>query len=314
MKLNLGVNLGFAINKYFEPEVWPKVVREMGVDRVQFVADCLNPLMPKEWVDKQIDKTLIAMKENDVMVTSVFTSAFTRINHLMHPDAEARKIYVQFFKRFFEMGARLGAKSGGSHFGIMTFTDYENIDRRNFLIDEGVKNWQEVSCYAEDCGFNFITFEPMSVEREMANTVDDSLYLMNRVNENAKVPMRLIIDIGHAPHPDERDPYSWLEKAGKYSPIVHLQQAQLGKSMHWPFTKQYNELGIIEGDKVIESMKKGGATECELILELSHREHRDTEPLIIPDHRESIDYWKPYVEKENAKNQENESIKSSRNQ
>jgi sugar phosphate isomerase/epimerase len=253
MKLSLGINLGFAINKYFEPEVWPKIVREMGVDKVQFVADCLNPLLPKEWVDRQIDKTLIAMKENDVKVTSVFTSAFTRINHLMHPDAEAREFYVLFFKRLFEMGARLGAKSGGSHFGILTFTDYQNIDRRNFLIDEGVKNWQKVSQHAADCGFEFIFFEPMSVEREMANTVEDSLYLMDRVNENSKVPMRLVIDVGHAPHPDQRDPYPWLEKAGKYSPIVHLQQAQLGKSMHWPFTKQYNELGIIDGEKVIES-------------------------------------------------------------
>lgn len=302
MKLSLGVNLGFAINKYFEPEVWPKVVREMGVDRVQFVADCLNPLLPKEWVDKQIEKTLIYMKEYDVKVTSVFTSAFTRINHLMHPDSEARELYVLFFKRLFEIGERLGAKSGGSHFGILTFNDYENIDRRNFLIEEGIGNWQRVSKYAADCGFDFIFFEPMSVEREMANTVEDSLYLMNRVNENSVIPMRLVIDIGHAPHPDQRDPYPWLEKAGKYSPIVHLQQTQFGKSLHWPFTKQYNDQGIITGDKVIECLKKGGATECELILELSHREHRDIEPLIIPDHRESIEYWRPFIEKENAKN------------
>jgi len=90
MKLSLGVSLGFAINKYFEPDVWPRVVREMGVDRVQFVADCLNPLLPEDWVNRQIDITLTYMKEYDVKVTSVFTSAFTRINHLMHPDAEAR--------------------------------------------------------------------------------------------------------------------------------------------------------------------------------------------------------------------------------
>ena len=301
MKLSLSVNLGFAINKYFEPEVWTKTVRDMGADRVQFVADVLNPFMPKEWVDKQLDKTLLYMKEYDVKVTSLFTSAFTRINHLMHPDADARKIYVDFFKRFFDMGAKLGAKSGGSHFGIMTFTDYANESRRNFLIDEGVKNWQILSKYAKEIGFDFITFEPMSVEREMGNTVEDSLYLMNRVNEDYGVPMRLIIDIGHAPHPDQRDPYLWLERAGKWSPIVHLQQSQLGKSLHWPFTKACNEQGHIKAEKVIESLKKGGATECELALELSHREHRDIEPLIIPDHKESIAYWRPFVDAENRR-------------
>ncbi len=302
MELSLSVNLGFAINKYFEPEVWPKTVRKMGADKVQFVADVLDPRLPKDWVDKQLDKTLESMKESGVSVTSIFTSAFTRINHLMHPDAEARKIYLNIFKRFFDMGAKLGAKSGGSHFGIMTFADFQNESRRKFLIDEGVKNWQELSCYAKEIGFDFITFEPMSVEREMANTVEDSLYLMNRVNDkNSGVPMRLIIDIGHAPHPDQRDPYIWLERAGKYSPIVHLQQSQLGKSLHWPFTKQYNEQGHIKAEKVIESLKKGGAEKCELCLELAHREHRDIEPLIIPDHIESLAYWRPFVDAENNK-------------
>ena len=301
MKLSLGINLGFAINKYFEPEVWPRVVREMGVDRVQFVADVLYPMMPEDWVNKQLDKTLVSMKEYGVQVTSIFTSAFTRINHLTHPDADARKIYLHFFKRFFEMGAKLGATSGGSHFGILTFTDWENEKRRNFLIEEGIKGWQELSFYAQELGYKYLIFEPMSIERELANTVEDSLYLMNRVNENSGIPMRLCIDIGHAPHPDQRDPYLWLEKAGKYSPVIHLQQSLLGKSMHWPFTKQYAEQGHIKAERVIESLHKGGATEAELFLELAHREHRDTEPLIFPDHKESIEYWRPFVEEENER-------------
>jgi len=299
MKLSLGVNLGFAINKYFEPEVWPRVVRDMGVDRVQFVADVLNPMMPEEWVNKQLDKTLFFMKEYGVQVTGIFTSAFTRINHLTHPDSEVRKIYLQFFKRFFEMGAKLGATNGGSHFGILTFTDWQDKGRRNYLIEEGIKGWQALSFYAKELGYQYLIFEPMSIERELANTVEDSLYLMNRVNENSGIPMRLCIDIGHAPHPNQRDPYLWLEKAGQFSPVVHLQQSIQGKSMHWPFTKQYNEQGQIKAERVIESLRKGGATETELVLELSHREHRDTEPLIIPDHKESIDYWRPFVEAEN---------------
>ena len=68
--------------------------------------------------------------------------------------------------------------------------------------------------------------------------------------------------------------------------------------MHWPFTKHYNEQGHITGEKVIAALEKGGATYAELVLELSHREHRDIEPLIIPDHKESIEYWKQFV-KEN---------------
>ena len=42
----LGINLGFAVNRYPEPEDWINAVAEIGVNRVQFVADLLNPDLP----------------------------------------------------------------------------------------------------------------------------------------------------------------------------------------------------------------------------------------------------------------------------
>mgnify|MGYP001335273428 FL=1 len=40
MQLSLGMNLGFAVNKYPEPEAWSRLVaEEMGVRNVQLVAD-----------------------------------------------------------------------------------------------------------------------------------------------------------------------------------------------------------------------------------------------------------------------------------
>lgn len=294
-KIHLGINLGFAINKYFEPQIWTKIVREdLGLDRVQFVADNLNPFLPKEYVDAQVEKTLHYIKEYDINVTSVFTSAFTRVNHLMHPDKECREIWVDWFKRLFDIGVRLGAKSGGSHFGIMTFDSYEH--NREFIIEEGVKNWQRLSKYAKEIGFDFIFFEPMSVPREMANTVAETKSLMDRVNADCGVPMRVCLDVGHAPAPSERDPYPWVEKLGKYSPIIHLQQTQLNKSNHWPFIKEYNEIGIIKADKLIDTWKKSGAEEAEFMFEISHREHYDTEFRIIPDLQESVQYWKKALE------------------
>lgn len=52
------------------------------------------------------------------------------------------------------------------------------------------------------------------------------------------------------------DPYNWLEVLGCYSPIVHLQQTNGNASSHWPFTDKYNAQGIIEGEKVLESLYK----------------------------------------------------------
>lgn len=295
-KINLGINLGFAINKYFEPEVWTKIVREdLGLDRVQFVADNLNPFLPREYIDSQITRIKKAARQYDIKITSIFTSAFTRVNHLMHPDKECRKIWLDWFKKLFDIGAELGAKSGGSHFGIMSFDSFNN--NREFIVDEGVKNWQELSRYAKSVGFDFIFFEPMSVPREMANTVAESRRLMDRVNANSAIPMKICLDVGHAPDPSERDPYPWVEKLGKDSPIIHLQQTQLNKSNHWGFTKEFNELGIIKADKLIDTWEKSGADEVEFIFEISHREHHDTEYKIIPDLTESANYFRDAIKK-----------------
>lgn len=296
MKLKLGTNLGFAINKYTEPEVWGKIVGEdWNLHSVQFVADLLNPWLPDDYIDSQIERILKVKEKYNFDIDSIFTSAFTRVNHLMNPDAEARRLWIEWFKKFFRMGAKMGAKTGGSHFGIMTFDTYEDEKKREFMIEEAIKGWQELSFYAQDLGYDYLIFEPMSVPREMANTVEESKYLMDRVNENSGAPMRLCLDVGHAPHPDQRDPYPWLEKLAQYSPIIHLQQTQLNKSMHWAFTDEYNAQGIISGEKVLAAMEKAGVEEAILMFELSHREHWDTEGKILPDHKASVDYWRQFV-------------------
>ena len=154
---------------------------------------------------------------------------------------------------------------------------------------------KELTFFAKELGYESLIFEPMSVPREFANTVQETKELMNAVNANAGIPMKICLDVGHAPHPDQRDPYPWLEELGAVSPIVHIQQTVLGKSMHWPFTKEYQEEGYIKAEKVLESLKKSGCKETILMFELSHREHWDTDGLVVQDHRESVDYWRQFV-------------------
>lgn len=190
MNLELGINLGFAINKYIEPEKWARIVGEdLNLRHVQFVADLLNPFLPRDYIEQQIERIQRSTEKYNVKIDSVFTSAFTRVNHLMHPDKEARRIWINWFKDLFKIATRLGVKNGGSHFGILTFASYEDKEAREKLIEEGVKGWQELSFYAKEIGFDCLIFEPMSVPREMANTVEEALELMERVNENSGVPI-----------------------------------------------------------------------------------------------------------------------------
>ena len=58
---NIGINLGFANNRFPEPEVWTRIINEVGVKNVQFVADILNPMLKMYdpiYFNSQIEKTV----------------------------------------------------------------------------------------------------------------------------------------------------------------------------------------------------------------------------------------------------------------
>jgi sugar phosphate isomerase/epimerase len=296
MSYRLGINLGFAINKYIEPEVWTRIVRkDLGLRYVQFVADLLNPFWPASYIQDQVRRIKEAAKEHDIVIESLFTSSFTRVNHLMNPDAEARKIWLDWFKRFLDIGGEFGAKNAGSHFGIMSFDTYDNPDKRQFILDEGVKGWEELTFYAREKGYECLIFEPMSVPREMANTIEETKELMDKVNAHCGVPLKVCLDVGHAPHPSQRDPYPWVEQLAGLSPVIHLQQTVLHKSNHAPFTQEHNKAGIITREKLMEAAKKAGCTDALFAFEISHREHWDSEFKIIADLKESVDYFRPVI-------------------
>ena len=60
-KFKLGINMGFATNRFPEPEVWLRTVgKELGLRYAQFVANLLNPFLPQ----KVIEQEIIKLKEN----------------------------------------------------------------------------------------------------------------------------------------------------------------------------------------------------------------------------------------------------------
>lgn len=296
MKLKLSVNCGFAINRYPEPEVWGRIVgEEFGVHSVQFVADLLNPFFPDDVIGDHIKRIKQCMERYDFKVDSIFTSAFTRTNHIVSPDERQREVWMQWFERLLRIGAELGAFTGGSHFGILTFDIYNDPEKRRKYTEIGIENWQRLTFKAKELGYRYLIFEPMSVPREFANTVAETKTLMDAVNENCGIPLRACLDVGHAPHPDERDCYPWLEALGAVSPVIHLQQTKFGASCHWPFTEEYNREGYIHPKKVISALEKSACKEALMTLELSHREHWDTDFRVVEDHKASIDYWKKYI-------------------
>lgn len=296
MGFRLGINMGWAVNKYPEPEVWARIVREdLGLGYVQLVADLINPFWPQDYLDDQIRRISGACERYDIAVESIMTSTFTRVNHLFSPDARAREFWLEWFKGLLQIGSRLGVRNAGSHFGIMTFATYDDPGARQAMLDAGIKGWQDLSRTAADLGLKELIFEPMSVPREMANTVEETCELLDAVNADAAVPLKLCLDVGHAPHPSQRDPYPWIVSLAAVSPCIHLQQTVLNASRHAPFTAENNAGGLISRERVMDAVAQSGATDAMFAFEIAHREHWDTDFRIIEDLKESVDYWRPVI-------------------
>ncbi len=295
-RFTLGINTGFATNRFPEPEVWARIVREdLGLGHVQLVADLLNPFWPEEVIQTELARIREAVTRYEISIDSLMTSTYTRVNHFMHPHAEQREAWAAWFRRFAELAAELGARAVGSHFGILSYRDLHDPVRYRARVDEAIGHWQDLSFYAQHLGLAYVYFETMSIPREMAWTVEEARDLLNRVNERVGVPMAFCLDAGHAPHPDQRDPYRWLCDLGGDARIVHVHQTEQGHSRHWPFTEAYNGRGIIDPERVLRCLSDAGAKDVLIAFEIAHRERFEEEPKVIPELAESAAYWRKFL-------------------
>ena len=299
-KIALGINTGFAVNRFPEPEVWVKIAGQtLGLRHVQFTADLLNPFLPKKIVESETNKIIKNLRKYDVSIDCTFTGSFTRVNHLMHPDAKMREVWFEWFKKFLLLSKNLGAKSAGSHFGILSDTDVKNKSRYNSLVKGAIDYWQELALYGKKIGLDFLNFEPMSIPREMAYTIKETKALLERTNEGIAIPMLLCLDVDHgfasSKDPRDNDPYAWLDEFAGVSPIIHIKQSLFDKGGHYPFTKEYNAKGRIIPEKVVDIIIKKGCEETLLILEISHRERYPQDLKVADDLLESVKFWRTAV-------------------
>ena len=297
--LRLGINTGFAVNRYSEPERWTDAVSNVGVRYVQFTADLLNVSLPRSIVRKQAERVKKACETSNIEISSTFTGAFTRVNHLAHPDREIREYWVNWFKKYAELTADFETKVMGSHFGIFTFHDDRNPKIRAERLSQNIECWHEVADYASTLGIEKIIWEPMSISREQGETIKKCRELQNKVNANAPLPFEVCLDVDHGDvcsgDPSDTDPYEWIKEFSKESPVIHLKQSSSNKSGHWPFTKEYNKDGRINGRNFVEALEKLGIKDCDLVLELSFREREPTDSTVEDVLMQSVQYWREYV-------------------
>ena len=296
----LGINTGFAINRYSEPEEWIRIVGdELGLNIVQFTADMLNVDLPIEILSKQVKRIQKECQSYNVEITSTFTGAFTRVNHLAHPDSDIRKHWVQWFKRFVDLSVDLGSQSIGSHFGIFTHHDNSNPKVRAIRRRQNIEGWHEIAHYAKNKGLEFITWEPMSISREQGETISEACQLQNDVNIDSSLPFKMCLDVDHGDfsslNPHDTDPYAWLNEFATESPIIHLKQTNMNKIGHWPFIDKYNKVGRIQPNKLISVLIDKSINKVDLILEPSFREREPSDSTVVEVLKESVEFWRQSV-------------------
>jgi D-erythrulose 1-phosphate 3-epimerase len=305
MRVTLGINTGFALNRFPEPEEWVGIVAdELGLKTVQFTADLLNPFLPEDVVHREAGKIRELCDERGVRIETTFTGAFTRVNHVLHPNPEIRRVWIEWFKRFLKVSHELGAEGCGGHFGILSVRDNADPDLRESRIGDGIDAWRELSYFAAGVELQYLMFEPMSISREIAETIPATREILERCSDGFAVPMRLCLDVDHgdlnSPDPRDTDPHAWIRAFAKVSPCIHIKQSLRDKGGHYPFTAQYNEQGKIVPEEILRTMQDAGMGRCTLLFEISHRERWPFDERVVSDLKESVEYWRPAVEAANA--------------
>ncbi len=297
MKINLGLHMGFASTRFNNPKIWTEIVKnEFNLEHVQFVSDLLEPSMPNRIIEEQIKKVNYYTNKHNIKIKHTMTSP--RYNYMGSTDIKVSEYWKNWLKKFIKISSLIGAEGAGSLLGIYSFDDLENnlIPTRKKIVN----GWVELSNYAKKCGLKYLIWEPMSVKREMGDTIKETFKLHKELNKKSKIPILLNLDVDHgnnsSKNKDDFNPYKWIEKLGHLSPAIHLKQKTKDIYTHKPFIKKYNDVGIIKPKKIIQYLKKLNIEEITLYFEFTFREREPFDSQSIRDIKESVNYWRNHID------------------
>jgi len=295
-KVSLGINTGFAVNRYPTAKEWLKVVSDAGLKRLQITADMVDPRYPNAFIDSEIEAILASESAGGPSVTSAFTGAFTRLNLFGHPNHEIREYWFNWYKQFIKISSRLGAQSVGGHLSIISLQDDGDTESRANRLQHIIKCWVDLSNFAIECGIPTMIWEPMSISREFGETLEAAEEIQSTFETLVgRERIKICLDVDHgdieSKNPSDTDPYAWIKRFASSTHCIHMKQSLANKSGHWPFTEDYNKLGRIQKNEFISHIRTCFDDDLELFLELSFRERNPTD-YKAPQHiKHSVDYW-----------------------
>jgi D-erythrulose 1-phosphate 3-epimerase len=296
-KVTLGINTCFAVKRWPEADQWARIIRErLGLDRVQFSFDLADPLAAQETGFNAVERIRSAADRYELRVESCFTGlAAYSMNLLLDPDEDMRRWAEKWYAAAIRFAGALGCDSVGGHLGAMSMYDYHDARRHALLEEQLVGEVHRLASIAREAGLKCLLWEPMPVERELLTTIQGATRMLDFVNEDSPLPVRLCLDLGHmcccTSHRQDADALAWIRALGNRSPVIHLQQNDGKSDSHLPFTDECNRSGIVRPSAVLTALDESGATETSLVLEVIHS-FECPEEQVVNDLEQSVRYWR----------------------
>lgn len=235
--MDFGINLGFAIKRWPQPEEWAAVVRErLGLDLVQFSFDLLDPWWPEH--RRLAARTRAAADERGIRIQSaqVGLAAYT-YNGLLHPDPDARAAAVEWWSRAIDVAVELGCEAMGGPVGAITVPEAAQGGARERRYAELLETMAQLGERARASGLGSLLVEPTPLPREIPGTIEESVRLAADLETRCAVPVRYVLDVGHALFQPLYGPGAaladWLRPLTAHIGVLHLQNTDFQSDSHW---------------------------------------------------------------------------------
>jgi hypothetical protein len=186
------------------------------------------------------------------------------------------------------MAAELGAGAVGGPIGALSVADAASPDRRAALYAEVVGRLGGLADHAGRSGLEALLIEPTPLPREIPSTIDEAKRLVADTS-GAAVPLRFVIDVGHALYRplygENASLVPWLVELRDHIGVLHLQNHDYRADAHWGWP---DARGSYEPVGFFREVHEVGLDEVPVFIEVfSPFEQADGE--IVPLIRSSLD-------------------------
>ncbi|MFL5927030.1 MAG: sugar phosphate isomerase/epimerase family protein [Gaiellaceae bacterium] len=267
--MDFGINLGFAIKRWPRPQEWAAVVRdELRLDLVQFSFDLLDPWWPEH--RRLAARTRAVADEHGIRIHSaqVGLAKYT-YNGLLHPDPDARAASVEWWRRGIDVAAELGCAAMGGPVGAISVAELAQTGVRERRYAELLDTIASLAEHAKAAGLESLLVEPTPLIREIPSSIDESERLARDLEARCAVPVRYVLDVGHALYQplygESSTLADWLRPLARHVGVLHLQNTDFQSDSHWGWP---DERGVFDVTGFAADVREVELGEVPVFLEL----------------------------------------------